>query len=418
MKITLNDGSSYNRNIKIKPINGIILGKKLLDLRTVANSVFLLEDEIHANKKIAEVEIPLFGNYPEKVNLEIQELLEFLFSKSIKISFSNKGIQKQIEYGGDSFSNNYTCLFSGGLDSFSGILNADIKYKNVPGVYTRHEDFRNTTGFIKKLEREVLSKYNSKITVVPSEKNKDYTRITRGFLYVSNGLLLRNRNVIIAEVGPTMFQPKFALLDQITFTTHPKVMALSKSIAQGILSTRIKLIKPNEDLTKAEVAVVSPEKKYIPITCSCLTTRFCNSSTPNGDRCYGCIIRRLALIVAGVKDSQYRIDVLTKRKNNADQYDNVLHLLNFALDILTEFDDLESYTKGIITEYKKKALFERFALDVFAGLYLLNRSGKLRDRNFKQFLRRGLQSISAEKLQNRVMEVRERKFKPDFNNLI
>ena len=71
MKITLNDGSSYNRNIKIKPINGIILGKKLLDLRTVANSVFLLEDEIHANKKIAEVEIPLFGNYPEKVNLEI-----------------------------------------------------------------------------------------------------------------------------------------------------------------------------------------------------------------------------------------------------------------------------------------------------------------------------------------------------------
>jgi hypothetical protein len=416
LEIILSNGKSLRKNLSNKVARDLELGKNLLDIKAIADAIFLTEDAIHARKQIKEVKISLHNEYSNDLSEHITQLLEFLFNKSIKVSFTAEGVQSQIKYGSDYIKNGYTCLFSGGLDSFSGILNSKNHFGHVEGAFTNHADLKSTIGFIRKLERLVLSKHGIRVTIIPSEKNNDYTRVSRGALYVLNSLLLKNSNVIVSEVGPTMYQPKFTVLDDITFTTHPQVMELSKKIAGEVLNTRVKIIEPYEDLTKAEAAAISPEKKYLGLTCSCRTVRWCNSKKPNGDSCYGCIIRRLAFLVAGIKDSGYRRDVLTLGNNDKEQYDNALHLLRFNLDVLKDFDDIPEYTKSIISSYNKEDLFRRFSLDTYAGLYLLDKSGKLPDKNFRWFLDNALQVVSKDDLTERIAHVRSKKFKLDYNH--
>lgn len=414
LEIILNDGKSIRINLSNTVARDLELGRSLLDLKAIADSIFLTEDMIHGGKQISEIKISLHNGYNNNLSEYITQLLEFLFNKSIKVSFTTEGVQSQIECGNDDIKKGYTCLFSGGLDSFSGILNSQNYFGHVKGAFTNHADFKGTK-FIRKLEKKVLSRNNIRVTIISAEKNKDYTRITRGALYLLNSLLLKNSNIIISEVGPTMYQPKFTVLDDITFTTHPQVMELSKKIAEETLNTKIRVIEPYENLTKSEAAAISPEKNYLGLTCSCRTVRWCNSKKPNGDSCYGCIIRRLAFIVAGVKDSEYRRDMLTLNNNNNEQYDNALHLLRFNLDILKDFESIPEYTKNIIESYKKKDLFKRFSLDTYAGLYLLAKTGKLPDKNFRWFLDNALQVVTRDDLTERIAYVRDRKFKPNYD---
>jgi hypothetical protein len=215
-----------------------------------------------------------------------------------------------------------------------------------------------------------------------------------------------------------MYQPRFTLLDDITFTTHPRVLEFSKKIAEEVLGQKITIIKPNENLTKSEVAANSLEKSYIRITCSCRTSRFCNTKSPNGDSCYGCIIRRLAMLVAGIDDGVYRNDVLRPRPDGKErgktQYNNILQLLQFSMQYLEDFDDLPWYTTKIIKDYKKEELFARYSLDTLAGLLVLKSESIGLDNIIQKKFDEALKIVPKEQLQNRIAEVRDLKFKPNY----
>lgn len=417
VKVVLNDGRTYSRAISDISVVPERIGNRLNDLKSIASSIFLIEDEIKRGKGIREVCIPLYEGYSNNVNDTIERLIEFLFSKIIKVTFT-KDPQRRLKDVSDTFSDGFTCLFSGGLDSYSGILNSSRNYGKVIGAFTRHADQKQLGHLIDKLQNNVLGKYGIDVKTIDTIENKNYTRLTRGILYVLNSLLLKNANLVISEVGPTMYQPCFTLLDDISFTTHPKVLEFSKRVAEEVLGIDVKIIKPNENLTKAEVVAASLEKDHIKLTCSCRTMRFCNSTKPNGDTCYGCIMRRLAMIVAGVQDGQYRNDILVSKGSIREQYSNILHLLRFSMDFLNDFEGIPSYTTEIIRKYRKEEVFRRFSLDTFAGLLLLKSEGKLLDTVYLKFLESILKTISKDELENRIGSVRNGEFKPDFKNTI
>ncbi|RLG01970.1 MAG: hypothetical protein DRN49_00115, partial [Thaumarchaeota archaeon] len=49
-----------------------------------------------------------------------------------------------------------------------------------------------------------------------------------------------------------------------------------------------------------------------------LTTRFANSSIPHCGKCFGCLVRRIPALVAGVPDTQYAWDGLEIIENTKD----------------------------------------------------------------------------------------------------
>ena len=417
VKVVLNDGESFDKIISNSIGVPLSVSNKLIDLKTIASSIFLIEDYINNGSNVREIRIPLYENYSSNLNDLIERLIEFLFNKSIKINFV-KNPQKHLIDISNAFSDGYSCLFSGGLDSFAGILSSKENCGQVIGAFTRHADQKYLSNLIKKLQSNALRKYDIDVKTIDTDKNKDYTRITRGILYLLNALLLKKTKIIISEVGPTMYQPRLTLLDDVSFTTHPRVMKFSKKIAEEVLGTKINVIIPNENLTKAEVAATSLEKNYIKLTCSCRTTRWCNSNKPNCGTCYGCIMRRLALLVAGVKDNEYRSDILTSKESRNEQYCNILHLLQFSLEFLNDFDSIPNYTTETIKKYKKEELFERSSLDTFAGLLVLKKENKLLDSIFLKFLESALKIVSKEKLEDRIESVRNKEFKPDFKSMI
>jgi hypothetical protein len=417
VKVILDDGRTYTKSISDISVIPWKVGIRLGDLKTIASSVFAIEDEIKKGNDIREVRVPLFGDYSPNVSDMIERLIEYLFSKIIKVTLT-KNPQQRLKDISDDFLNGFTCLFSGGLDSYSGILNSNSNYGKVIGAFTRHADQRQLGHLIDRLQNSVLGNHGIVVETIDTIENKNYTRLTRGILYVLNSLLLRNTNIVISEVGPTMYQPRFTLLDDISFTTHPRIIEFSKKVAEEVLDTDVKIIKPNENLTKAEVAATCPEKTHIKLTCSCRTMRFCNSGKPNGDTCYGCIMRRLALLVAGVQDGAYRKDILTLTESVREQYSNILHLLRFSMDFLSDYEGLPTYMTDIIRKYGKREVFRRYSLDTFAGLLLLRKEGKLTDPIYVKFLESALKTISIDELEDRIESVRSGEFKPDFQNMI
>jgi len=416
VKIILNDGSSYIVNPWMQFEESFQTGNKLLDLISIAQCFFLLEDEVKTGKRIKEIDIPLCESYSHELSFELELLTEFLFHKNIKVKLLVKE-QRRFNII-DEFLDGYTCLFSGGIDSFSGILNTWKNFGNANGLATVHADQRQLKKLLRSLQKNALEKYSIPVMTADAVKNKNYTRVSRGILYILNAMLAKNKTIVISEIGPTMYQPHFTVLDDVSLTTHPQVVKSAKKICQEVLKTDLAFLKPNENLTKAEVVAVGPEKEYLKETCSCRTIRFCNRDRKNCGCCYGCVIRKVAMLVADVNDAPCRDEVSLFCNNGLESSDNILHLANFSLNFLGGYENMPRYVTETIKQYDKEAVFERFSLDTFSALWILKKQEKLNDKTLLRFLDSALKSVTADELENRIASVREEKFKPDFTNKI
>ena len=103
VKVILNDGRTYSRAISDISVAPERIGNRLNDLKSIASSIFLIEDEIKRGKGVLEVCIPLYESYSTKVNDAIERLIEFLFSKIIKVTFT-KDPQRRLKDVSDTFS--------------------------------------------------------------------------------------------------------------------------------------------------------------------------------------------------------------------------------------------------------------------------------------------------------------------------
>jgi hypothetical protein len=83
----------------------------------------------------------------------------------------------------------------------------------------------------------------------PSGFNHSAVALGRQF-----ALLLGKKNLIVGETGVTMYQPRFTFLGRITVTTHPKLLQITGLVTKEILGEKLRIIRPSENMTKAEIA--------------------------------------------------------------------------------------------------------------------------------------------------------------------
>lgn len=378
------------------------------DLLRIAYALFEAEKTLKKNGSISVIDILLSKQTFRRVNINrLKETLEDLFllilledvSVNIQEVDDLKGrVKKRVEFP----EKEAIILFSGGVDSYSGIKIAERAYKGLLGLFVAHSDQRRIIRIVENMKPFIVTEIRT--IYVPSMGSSGYSQL-RGFLYILSAGVYANLcgadKIIVSECGPTMYQPLFSPFDSITYTTHPYVLKSAIDVLDLLLNYKLKIIIPFEDLTKAEVISNSGMQDFS-ITHSCISQRF-------GDHdgtCFGCVIKRLACLVSGVRDVKYRKNIFEANVNQ----DNLFNLLNFSDDIISDYERMLAFQKDKIEEFRKHDLFIRYAFDNLAGLKL---AVTAQNELYTKFV------TGKEKLlENRIEEVREKKKKPDFDRYV
>lgn len=259
----------------------------------------------------------------------------------------------------------------------------------------------------------------------------------RGLLYFILGGLFAKANgtnkLIVSEVGPTMYQPIYDILDEVTLTTHPTIVYLAKRLFSVAFGFELDVRLQFSNLTKSEaLAQVSKEgnvARVLKNTNSCRDTRFINNpETTHCGECLGCIIRRIAMILNGFEqpiEGYYAWDVLVKdvgeygdgrghkTRIKLSSLDNLLMILAFSKNLLT--NNMDEMILAKIEDFDVMELFRRFSLEVMSVLHILygpngvGRNVYIR-RFYEECFKIGI--ISEEIVKKRQLEIIQRKYKP------
>lgn len=310
------------------------------------------------------------------------------------------------------------CLFSGGADSYVGVLDSKMKYDDIIALNIKHSKTTRLDGYLQHLEKNVLLSERIPLDTitVPKQISKGYSQ-TRGVLYLLlGGICAYDHNaekIILSECGTTMYQPSFGLFDRITYTSDPIVQKSTVRLLHEFLNHSVNIITPFENNTKSEMFASSRRKDYLKNTHSCISSRFgCNLGC-----CYGCMIRRIGFIVADVDDCDYKYDLFTLKDGQQIDYygkstsdgriTNLLELMRFSLDIIYDYKSLDPMKRKRIDQYGKYDLFRRFALDTFSSLHILLNSGKTRlNTRIESSYHDALKYVDEEELIHRIEYVR------------
>jgi len=386
--------------------------KKSRDVLALSSGIFELEKEIK-KCKVNKALIGRFEQYSKNDLSDIlSELISYVLLESVDIDFFKSEVElrkKKYNYRIPS-KPRITVLFSGGVDSLSGIYWAKREYtkdskSKIEGIFCAHSDQAWNIHIVNFLSRRLArDKINIRKICVPPITTGGYAQL-RGFLYIlSAGAwmdLLKSDTLIISECGPTMYQPKFGLFDIVTMTTHPEVIKIAHQVLESLLERKIKLIIPFENMTKAEVISLAPYKDSLLTTHSCVTQRF----GKHDGTCYGCIIRRLGAITAGVNDVVYDRDPIIE---DGAQKENLLSLLVFSQDILMNYNDMPLYEIENIEAYEKKDLFYRFALDNIAAIHILHKKGVRKIKEVDNIYFECLEALGSDVFDKRIEDVRKK----------
>ena len=386
------------------------------DILEIGVSLFELEKSLK-KKPIKEFEINRFvdTHYADLSRL-ISDLVSYVLLEAVNFKFvdsqttlnktKNKGNQNKTEA---------IVLFSGGIDSFSGIYWAKKYFKDIQGVFCAHSDQVWSIHIVNEIVDNILKLDNLLINkvYVPSMTKGGYSQL-RGFLYILSAgtylKILNSNNLVISECGPTMYQPKFGLYDSVTMTTHPFVVDVAFKVLNLLLDRNIRFYLPFENMTKAEVISNINNTSVIKETHSCISQRF----GKHDGTCYGCVIRRIGTIVSSVEDTEYAKNPFVDPFANND---NLLSLLLFSQSILIDYKNMPFYQIENIEGYGKYDLFKRFALDNFAAIYLLKQQKLKLTKEVNQVFKDFIAIIGEGKLEERIEQVRSKKFKINVDPL-
>jgi len=394
------------------------------DLYNLACVVFISERVLKKNRLIEEIQIPISPKTYKKIDVKsIEQNIQDLFRKVLLSEVRIKIVSKEVKFSKTrkKFKFDETdaiCLFSGGVDSFSGLLNTKSQFKRVIPLFIAHSDQQGMISIINKMGQNLFKDKNIEIKTLhaPAIKKGGYSQL-RGFLYfVLAGVyasLSKTKNIVITECAPTMYQPRFAPMDEITFTTHPKVLSVTKNILESFFG-RVNIITPFENLTKAEVISISPDKENFEKTHSCITQR----SRDHDGTCYGCVIRRLGSLLAGVKDTKYNYNLLSE-DDSPKKSDNFVSLINMCYDILFDYERLPEFTKENIERYNKQDLFKRFSLDNFASLFIYyDMLNNKKSKFIEDIYKKAIIKLGEDAIKNRIKVVRAKSLLPDFKRVV
>jgi 7-cyano-7-deazaguanine synthase in queuosine biosynthesis len=397
----------------------------LYDLYSIGVAMHELERELHNNaearKRVRKVIIPLTRNTlrdmdQEAVSRVLSELALAIFSKSIEFSFEpHTYYQTDFEHEYEEY--DAICLFSGGADSFVGVLDSKERYGDVLALNVRHDHSNAVNSYVARLEKNVLKPEDIPLERidVPKQIGKGYSQ-TRGIVYQAcagiSAFRHSSRRVVLSECGTTMYQPSFGLFDRVTYTSDPLVQSASQKLVKELLDYKLEIATPFENSTKSEMFASSRRKEQLRDTFSCISSRF----GQNLGCCYGCAIRRMGFLVAGVEDCQYKYDLFSindeaplsryGRGKGTGRTTDLLELMRFSLDLLIDYESIDPIKRRRIDRYHKHDLFRRFALDTFASLSIVSDNGGIRNSRLEKAFNDALTYVERSDLEKRVESVR------------
>lgn len=378
------------------------------DLLTIAGAVFDTEKWLHAGTRVTELAVPLyaFATYNRKlIENALADVLMYVLAETVRVVLTkDEQLPKPIRKMPELPSVEHICLFSGGTDSLTGLLRANGELVDVHGVFCAHSDQARIVKIVSALRGAASVGAQLKIhkVSVPAVGIHGYAQL-RGFLYCVAAAawmyLLNARTLLVTECGPTMYQPLFSPLDAVTMTTHPVVLRHARTVIEAVLGRRILLATPFEDATKAEVIALCPRPDLVPLSHSCISQRF---GTHDGT-CYGCIVRRLAAIAAGVTDVAYARNPINDERASGG---NLMSLLTYCRDLLVTPGSMEPFEREKIERYGKHDLFRRFALDQFAALHVLRTANEPMRPGIRRMLDDVQSTVGVHGLESRLHQLR------------
>ncbi len=385
-------------------------------LLAIGAGVFELE-KVARNTTIDRAVLPLVGvkissKTAARISSTLRDLIQYVLMQDVvfELREQTRPPEKPAQQSSNIEPADAVCLFSGGVDSYVGLSTLQKRFRKIVSIFCAHSDQSWTIHLTKALHARYFASPLMRLeqVYVPRITKGGYAQL-RGFLYVLSAAAWMHitgaSRLYVTEVGPTMYQPRFAPFDSVTMTTHPYVLEAAQSVVEDILGRPISIIKPFEDMTKAEVFAIAPRRQAIPMTHSCISQRF-------GDHdgtCYGCVVRRLASTAAGVADVTYRRDPLVDPTASRG---NLLSLLRFCLEYLSDPEDMPEYAIGDINHFAKRDLFRRFALDNFAAVHRLASMGSRITDDVRELYREVLIELGGpSQLEKRLRELADRRLK-------
>jgi len=221
-------------------------------------------------------------------------------------------------------------LFSGGLDSFAGIVEAQALGRKM--VLVGHHAANKILNIQNELIGSLAKKASGpKLLFVPVNITNtgshpvEYTQRTRSFLFASLAVVVARMfgkdEITFYENGVVSLNIPIAgdvLGARATRTTHPRVIRGFESFFSLLLEREIVVRTPFQWMTKSEVVRKIDEHDaadLLAMTNSCTRPRIMTKIHPHCGVCSQCIDRRFSVIAAGLEKNEpselYGVDLLT-----------------------------------------------------------------------------------------------------------
>ena len=452
--ISIGNGEDCDIILSISQEFSEMLSNEEKALAYLVNSLFVYEGLLKDNKSSfywERTKTILHGTEPIEIvmclseNTELQrlqDLVKYTLAFSLNV-FPDVRISRETGSGQtvDTMHNvigviDSVFLFSGGLDSIAGVANIISQGCKSKGIFVSHGSGQLTSLLEKRLI-PFLKNMEVPICHVSVSRGSKGVQQLRGLLYFILGGLFARENgtnkLIVSEVVPTMYQPIYDILDEVTLTTHPTVIYLAKELFSVSFGFKLDVRLQFSNLTKSEALAQVPMEsnltKVLKSTNSCRNTMFVNHpETTHCGECLGCIIRRIAMILNGFEqpiERYYAWDILVKnvgeygdgrgRKTKIERasLDNLLMILAFSKNLLT--NNLDEMILAKIKDFDTSELFRRFSLEVMSVLHILyGPNGVGRNAYLKKFYEECFKIgiINEAVMQMRRREIIQKKYKP------
>ncbi len=329
------EGEEKNIELNLSVIEEVLGGKLnplVLDIYKIANVVYVIDKTVEKTQYRPRL-FKILMSISNKIIWDAQKrllegTLNFLTGDTFKFYF----IQSRESFEPYMFkyaSSKCVSLFSGGLDSLSGVkwlLDKGIdpvliSHPGGPIVSKAQSDLYNKLCVLS--EREIdWHQINSGSAYGAGLKAKTYTQFSRSFLYLTLGLIISLekgfRELYIFENGVIALNIPLtkSRIYTSTRTVHPKFISMYQTLISAIFGDSVRILNPFNTMTKGEVVSILKDSEFeqlisTSVSCSNISKlRWAGvklSEIKHCGLCYPCIMRQIAVDYAGLpaKDDNY-----------------------------------------------------------------------------------------------------------------
>lgn len=229
---------------------------------------------------------------------------------------------------GSAFSAEEVIMFSGGLDSFAGALEALSSSPSANVILVTHRSAQKVIPRQEHLGGYLIKRFPGRVLHIQvlarriDDTGKDQTQRSRSFLFAALGQVIAQtfggKRVSFYENG--VVSHNLPISSQIvgtmaTRTTHPLALRKLDRLMQLVGKAPVPTDNRYQWLTKTEV--VQRIKQYegadqIPMAVSCTSVREQSKAHTHCGACSQCLDRRFAILAAGLQDHDFEEDYATE----------------------------------------------------------------------------------------------------------